>query len=60
MHSPCINPHKVSRALHEAVNRNIGRIEVIQDWPPGTSQVVYTMPVEWAVTESRGKPKDPR
>lgn len=51
MHSPCINPHKVPRALHEAVNRNIGRIEVIQDWPPGTSQVVHTMPVEWAVTD---------
>jgi hypothetical protein len=60
MYSPCINPHKVSRALHEAVNRNIGRIEVIQDWPPGTSQVVHTMPVERAVTGSGGKPKDPR
>lgn len=36
VHGPRINPHEVSRALHEAVHRDIGSIEVIQDWPPGT------------------------
>lgn len=47
VHGPRINPHEVSRALHEAVHRDIGSIEIIQDWPPGTCQVVHTVPVGW-------------
>lgn len=44
VYSPCIDPHQVPRPLDEAVHRDVGAVEVFQDWPPGPCKVVYSMP----------------
>ena len=42
-------PHKVTRFLYKSIYWYILFIEIFQYRPPGTSQIVDTIPVKWSI-----------
>lgn len=44
VYGPSVDPHQVSWPLNKAIHWDVGAVEVFQDWPPGSCQVVYSMP----------------
>ena len=44
VHSAGAHPHQIPGLLDEAVHRDILLVQILQDWPPGTGQVVQIVP----------------